>query len=226
MAYIESAYYGDERSQRNATNVLRNRVLGTTIDIDVNDQLIPPFEITDKASLDEKDEKKIRSDASKACGGVDQACIERTESRLRQDALAEKQKQGNSAATAIKGRRLTVNIIDEKGQRKRIVIPDNQKFKMDNITVNDPKKGPLQVPSADYIQNQMKLLGGLTISALVYVFSVAVTYVLMMQTGGGSNFMVAIPATVIAVFIPYSGYVIIFLYFMFFGAVETYLGNM
>jgi hypothetical protein len=41
MAYIESAFYGDEKSQRNATKVLGDKVLGTTIDLDVNEKLIP-----------------------------------------------------------------------------------------------------------------------------------------------------------------------------------------
>lgn len=221
MAYIESAFYGDEKSQRNATKVLADKILGTTVDVDVNEQLIPPFEVVDKVELTAKDEKKIRDQAALACGGVDQACIERTEARLRQDALAEKQNQSNSSATVVKGRRLTVNIIDENGKRKRIVVPDGQKFKYENLTVNDPTKGPLQLPSVDHMQNQLKILGLLVLSTMVYVFSVAATYTLFMQKGP----LVAVPLTAIAVFIPYSGYVIMFLFFMFSGAINTYIGN-
>ena len=221
MAYIESAFYGDEKSQRNATKVLGDKVLGTTIDVDVNEKLIPPFEVADKVEITSLEEKKIREQAATACGGVDQDCIRKTESTLRQQALAEKQKQANSSATAIKGRRLTVNIIDEDGKRRRVIIPDGQKFKLDNITVNDPKKGPLQMPSSQYFQNQFKLLGSLIFSTLVYVFSVAATYTLFMQNAS----VIAIPATAVAVFIPYSGYVLIFLYFMFNSAVKTYIGE-
>jgi len=223
MAFIESAFYGDEKSQRNATKVLGDKVLGTTIDVDVNEQLIPAFEVAEKVEITSLEEKKIKEQAAAACGGVDQACITRTEASLRQQALAEKQKQSNSAANVIKGRRLTVNIIDENGKRRRLIVPDGQKFKLDNVAINDPKKGALQVPTVDYIQNQFKLLGSLMFSTLVYVFSVAATYVLFMQTE--FDLLLAVPATVIAVFIPYSGYVLIFLYFMFMSFVKTYVGD-
>jgi hypothetical protein len=223
MAYIESAFYGDEKSQKNTTKILADRILGTTIDVDVNEQLIPAFEVADKVEITTLEERKIRELAAKQCGGVDQDCITKTEAKLRQEALEAKQQQANSTATVIKGRRLTVNIIDENGKRRRIVVPDGQKFKLDNVSVNDPKKGPIQVPTMEYIQNQFKLLGSLTFSTLVYVFSVAATYVLFMQTD--FNLLAAVPATVIAVFIPYSGYLLIFLYFMFTTAVNTYVGK-
>jgi hypothetical protein len=222
MAYIESAFYGDEKSQRNATKVLGDKVMGTTLDIAVDEKLIPPFEVTQKVEISNLEEKKIRDKAVKACGGVDQDCIRNTEATLRQEALATKQKEANSSATAIKGRRLTVNIIDENGERKRIVIPDGQKFKLDNVSINDPKKGPLQVPSAEYIQNQFKLLGGLIVSTMIYVFSVAATYTLFMRN---TTLIIAVPVTAISVFIPYSGYVMIFLYFMVKSAINTYVGK-
>ena len=221
MAYIESAYYGDEKSQRNATKVLRDRVVGTTINVPVDESLIPAFEVANKVEVTSQEEKRIRDAAAAACGGVDQDCIRAKEAQLRQEILEAKQQQANSSATAIKGRRLTVNIVDEKGQRRRIVVPDNQTFTMDNITINDPKKGPYQVPSMEYFQNQFKLLGGIVLSTLVYVFGIAITYVLFSQKYG---IPVAIPVTVIAIFIPYSGYVMVFLYFMFFSAVDTYIG--
>ena len=223
MAYIESAFYGDEKSQRNATKVLADKILGTTIDVDVKSDLIPALTVADKVEITSLEEKKIREQAAKTCGGVDQDCINKTESQLRQAALAAKQQEANSAANVIKGPRLTVNIIDEDGKRRRIVVPEGQKFKMDNITVNDPKKGPLQVPTADYIQNQFKLVGSLILSTLIYVFSVAATYTLFMQPD--ANLLIAVPATIVAVFIPYSGYVMIFLWFMFRSAVNTYVGT-
>ena len=222
MAFIESAFYGDEKSQRNATKVLSDKVLGATLDLDVNEQLIPPFEVAEKVEITTAEEKRIREQAASRCGGVDQECIRTTEATLRQNALTAKQAQANSSATAIKGRRLTVNIIDENNKRRRIVIPDGQKFKLDNVSLNDPKKGPFQVPSAESIQNRFKLLGSLVLSTLVYVFSVAATYTLFMRKTGP---LVTAPLVAISVFIPYSGYVLIFLYFMFISAVDTYVGD-
>jgi hypothetical protein len=91
---------------------------------------------------------------------------------------------------------------------------------LDNVTVNDPKKGPLQVPSSEYIQNQFKLLAGIVLATVVYVFSIAATYTLFMQH---TALFVAIPVIAISVFIPYSGYVMIFLYFMVKSAINTYV---
>lgn len=223
MAYIESAFYGDEKEQRDTTKVLRDKVIGTDLDVDVNEQLIPPFEVVNKVTLSDKEIKDIKDDAAKACGGTDQDCIDKTEATLRQDRLSAKQKETSSGSKVIKGRRLTVNYIDENGDRKRLVIPDGQKFKLANVSVNDPKQGDTQMPSADYVQSQFKLLGMIVLSTLVYVFSVAATYTLFMQEKIG--LLLAVPATAIAVFIPYSGYVIIFLYYMFNAAVNTYIGN-
>ena len=220
MAYIESAFYGDEKTQRDTTKILGDKVTGTTIDVDVNEQLIPPFEVTNKVEVTNEEEKAIKEQAAKRCGGVDQDCIRQTEATLRQNALDAKQQQANSSATAIKGRRLTVNIIDEKGDRRRIVIPDGQKFKMEDISVTDPRKGEFQVPSMEYIRNQFKVFGTIILGSIVYVFGVAATYVIFSQRFDN---LVAIPVTAISVFIPYSGYVMIFLYFMFKSAVDTYL---
>jgi hypothetical protein len=222
MAYIESAFYGDEKTQRDTTKVLHDKVSGTGLDVDVNESMIPPFEVVKKVEITNLEEKKIRDQATKSCGGVDQQCISRTEAQLRQEKLTEKQNEASSAATAIKGRRLTVNIIDENGNRRRIVIPDGQKFKLDNVTVNDPKKGPLQVPSTEYIQNQMKLIAGIVFSSLAYVFSIVATYTLFVPN---TTFLISIPAVAMSVFVPYSGYFIVFFFYMFRSAVDTYVGD-
>jgi hypothetical protein len=222
MAFIESAFYGDERSQRNATKVIGDKITGTSLKLDVNEQLIPPFEVAEKVEITDSEEKKLKEQAVKQCGGVDQECVRTTTAQLRQNALTEKQTQANSSATAIKGRRLTVNIIDETGQRRRIVIPDGQKFSLDNVSVNDPTKGSLQLPSPDYIQTQLATLAGLVVSTLIYVFSVAATYTLFMLY---TEPYIALPMTAIALFIPYSGYFLIILYFVGKTAVNTYIGK-
>jgi hypothetical protein len=220
MAYIESAFYGDERTSRDITKVLAEKILGSSIDVDVNEKILPPFEVTPKVELKPQEEKKIKDDAVKACGGADQACIERTEARLRQDTLVAKQQTNESNEALIKGKRLTVNII-ENGKRVRKVIPDGNKFKYDNLVSTDPKKGIDALPSLSQMQSQLKVLGVLVLSTMIYVFSVAATYTLFMPMGP----LVAVPTTAIAIFIPYSGYFIMFLYYMFSGAINTYIGK-
>jgi hypothetical protein len=219
MAYIQSATYGDEKTQRDATKVLRDKVSGSTLDIDVNEKLIPPFEVTQKVEITNLEEKKIRDDAARACGGADQECIARTEAKLRQEKLKEKQKNLDTSEAEIKGRRLTV-IYVENGEKKRKVIPDGQKFKLSNISGGDPNKGP----STSEVQEKFKRLGLTIFYVVLYVFSVAATYVVFAQkTQYGIG--LAIPATVVAVFIPFSGYFMILFYFGFFSAVDTYVGK-
>lgn len=220
MAYIESAFYGDEKTSRNITKVLADKILGSKIDVDVSEKLLPPFVVTPKVEIEPKEEKKIKDDAVKACGGADQACIERTEARLRQDMLAAKQQANETNEALIKGKRLTVNLI-ENGKRVRKVIPDGNKFTMDNVTTADPKKGDGGLPSMSQVQGNLMTLGMLVLTTGVYVFSVAATYTLFMQMGP----LVAVPTTAIAIFLPYSGYLMIFLYYMFSGAINTYIGK-
>ena len=220
MAYIESAFYGDEKTTRDVTKVLKDKIFGTSIDVDVNEKIIPPFEVVDKVEITNLEEKKIKEDAVRACGGVDQACIEKTEASLRQQTLAAKQNATEANETLIKGKRLTVNIVDEKGKRIRKVVPDGNKFKYDNLSSGDPSKGA-QLPSVSQLQSRLLTLAMMALAALIYVFSVAATYTLSMQYGA----FVAVPVTAISIFIPYSGYVMIFFYFMFKTAINTYVGK-
>ncbi len=221
MAYIQSATYGDEKTQRDATKVLRDKVSGSSLNVDVNEKLIPPFEVTQKVEITNLEEKKIRDDASRACGGADQACVARTEAKLRQEKLKEKQSNLDTAEAEIKGRRLTVIYVDENGKKVRKVVPDGQKFKLDNVSDGDPKK---TLPSTNEVQDKFKKLGLTVLYALIYVFSVAATYVVFSQkTQFGLS--LAVPATVVAIFVPFSGYFMILFYFGFFSAVDTYVGK-
>lgn len=221
MADIESAFIGDEKAMRNVTKVLADKILGTSIEVDVNENLIPPFVEAPETSLTSSDERKIQEAAAKQCGGNDQECITAKSAALRQEALAAKERQANSSANVIKGRRLTVNIIDENGKRRRVIVPDGQKFKMSNISSSDPRKG-LQVPTLDYIQNQFTMLGRLTLETFVYVFGIILTFTVFSVYFGNPLF--ALPLVVIAVFIPYSGYIMVFGFYLFKTAVNTYVG--
>jgi hypothetical protein len=224
MAYIQSAYYGDEKQMRNITKVLQDKILGTTLNVDVNEQLIPPFEVTEKTELTPQEEKKIRESAAAQCGGNDQECINAKEAQLRQDSLAVKERASNSSATVIKGRRLTVNVVDENNKVRRLVIPDGQKFKLDKIMINDPRKGGTQLPKWETIQNQFKLMAGLILTTAVYVFGVVATYTVFMKAFE-QKILFVIPLVAISIFIPFSGYVMIFLYYLFQGALKRYLGE-
>ena len=220
MATIESAYYGDEKARRNITKSLNGKVVGTGIDVDVDEKLIPAFEVVDKTELTPDDERKIKDQAKEACAnGADQKCMTATEARLRQTTLTEKETQTNSSANVIKGRRLIVNIRDEKGRKRQIVVPDGQKFSMKNISTNSTPGAIL--PSVTSVQKQVAIWIGVAVAAAIYVFSVAATYTIFFPLFD----YFAIPLIMLALFVPYSGFMMIFLYFMVISAMKTYLGK-
>jgi hypothetical protein len=223
--FLESAFYGDEKTTRNVLKVLQDKLMGTSINVDVNDKIIPPFEVVDKTELTTSEERKIRRQATESCGGVDQQCIQTTESRLRQDALAAKQRQNNLNQAAIKGKRLTVTVLEvgANGQttRRKIVIPEGQKFDLQNVSVTDPRK-PMELPPFEYYRNQLFMAGGVALAAGLWAFSILATYTVFSRPETGIGLFAIIP-TVIAFFVPYSGYAMIFLYYMFRSAVDTYV---
>lgn len=207
---------------RNVTKILGDKLVGTTLDIPVDEKLIPPFVVADKTELAPEDIERIRDQASKSCGGVDQECINATEARLRQEKLAEKERSANTSAGVIKGRRLTVTVVDENGRRRKLVVPDGQKIKLDNVSITDPRKGKAQLPSFKYFQKQMYIFASVVLATLVYVFSIVATYTIFAPRMG---LPVAIPLTVVSFMVPYSGYVMIFLYYMSVSLVKTYVAD-
>ena len=217
-SYIENAYYGDEKTSRNITKVLTGRITGTKLDVDVNNKLIPAFEVVDKAEITNLEDQKIKEQASKSCGGVDQECIKSTEARLRQEKLAEKDRANQQNNPNIKGPRLTVNVIDADGKRRRLVVPEGQKFTLDNVIASRDKKS---LPPFQYFQTQFYTLATIVVASLVYVFGILATYTVFSHKGP----FIAGPLTIISIFVPYSGYFMIFFYYMFFKAVNIYTGK-
>ena len=220
MVYIESAYLGDEKSRRNVTKVLNNKVEGTALNVDVNEKLIPPFETVDKTELSLEDERKIKDNAKKACGdGVDQSCMTATEARLRQAALTEKEAKSNSSANVIQGRRLTVNIVDDNGVKRQVVVPDGQKFSLTNVSSSGRPGDTL--PTLSALQQQALIWVGIAVATAVYVFSVAATYTIFFPMLDSF----AIPLIIIALFVPYSGFLMILGYYGVQSGLKTYLGQ-
>ena len=226
MAYIQSAYLGDEKSSQNITKVLNERISDNKIDVTVNSGLMPMFEVTDKVELSQNDEDEIAQEAEKQCGSAnDNECITATKARLRRSKLEEKELQQQSSAYLIKGRRLTVNYIDEKGKKRTAIVPEGQQFKLENLKPLKQPVAPGQkpqfetpslVPSFGSTVLEFTKIGTIIVSVFLYAFSVVATYKTFIQSGykwGGYA------ATAASVFFPYSGYVIMLVFF----AVKEYI---
>jgi hypothetical protein len=219
MVFIESAYLGDEQGMKNVTKVLMDKIMGSSIKVPVDDKLIPPFEVVEKTELTKGDEKKIREAAEKACGGPDQACMEVQMGKMRQQALVAKSTLANSSANVVKGRRLTVNVLDDEGNRRRMVIPDGHNFELDGLSPTDPRKPDQAIPSLDYFKGQFLEFSGIAIVTFVWVFGIVATYALFARAGFG---YIAGVLAFIAFILPGSGYVMIFLYFILNSFVNNY----
>lgn len=210
---------GDERGMRNVTKVLNNKIVGTSINVPVNDELIPPFEVVDKTQLTTTDERAIRKQAEAVCNGPDQACIEAKMAELRQIALVAKSSQANSSANVIKGRRLTVNILDNQGNRRRMVVPDGNKFEIDGLSPTDPRKPDQTIPDFAFFRGQFLDFSATAVITFVWVFGIVATYALFARAGFG---YIAGVLAFIAFLLPGSGYVMIFLYFILNSFVNNY----
>jgi protein required for attachment to host cells len=228
MVQIVSAYFGDENSFRNITQSLISKISGGALDVVADEKLLPAFEAAPKTNLTPVDQKNVRDEAVKACGGeADQKCLEATSLQLRQDKLKQKELQ-EVTKNVIKGRRLTVNIL-ENGKVKQLVAPDGQKLELKDVEGGVTKEDKLALPTPDVMQKRAWEIAGVIFAAFLYVFGIAAVYAIFMRqyeiTGKASFQMVAYGATVVAIVLPYSGYFIILGYFGFQAFIAEYVAK-
>jgi hypothetical protein len=219
MVFIESAYLGDEKDMRNVTDVVLGKITGTTIKVPVDDKLIPPFAVTKKTSITTAEEKRIKNAAKEACGGPDQACIAIKEAELTQQSLLAKTTLANSSANLVRGRRLTVTVVDDANVRRRVVVPDGHEFELSGLTPRDPRKPNTAMPPLSFFKDQLIVFGVATVSTFVWVFGVVATLALFGRLGWGYG---AWALALVALLVPGSGYVMIIGYFLIQSFVRNY----
>lgn len=220
MVFIESAFWGDEKSAKNITQVLTGRVVGNKITIDkVDDSLIPAFTPTPTGTLTKSDQQQIREKAEEACGGAaDQNCVNLRIQQFTQEALQAKANDEITEASSeiIKGKRLTVNLRNDKGEMVRKVVAENGKFELEGVTGNPTDT----LPSSEDVQRHFAQYTGITLTTFVWVFGVVATYTLFNSMG----WTYAAPVLAfIALIIPNSGYFMIIFFFVGKSFVDTYV---
>jgi len=218
--YLESAYYGDEKAFANITKSLAKKITAGVLDVTSNSELKPTFEAAPETSLDSKDEKSIREQAVKACGGeADQKCLEAKKLQLSQERLKEKEME-DLGKGVIKGERLTVNVV-ENGKRKTLITPAGQKFRLENILGDkaSDKDAIMALPSPSAFQNQAIALITIVLSTFMYVFAIVAVYAIFMneavKTGKDYFRIVAYVGAAASVLFPGTGFLIILGYFGF-----------
>lgn len=228
--YLESAYYGDEKSFANITGSLAKKIVGGVLDVTASSELKPAFEAAPETRLDSKDERTIREEAVKACGGeADQGCLERTRLKLSGERLKEKENE-NLVKGVIKGDRLTVNVVDN-GKRRTLIAPAGQKLRLENILGDkaSDKDAILALPSTNEIQDRAISLLTVVASTFFWVFGIVAAYTVFMRqyeaTGKDSFRLIAYAAAAASVLFPGLGYLIILGYFGFNAFIAEYVAQ-
>jgi hypothetical protein len=150
MAYIKSAYFGDEKSSRNITDVLRDKIVGGKINVLADSSLLPMFEVGGSVKLTDNELKDINDKAIEMCSGNanDVDCIAARTQDLQRQKLEEKENESTSKSNVVKGRRLTVNVVDKDGKTRTLLVPDGQFFKLDGLRV-DAAGNVVNLPKAE-----------------------------------------------------------------------------
>jgi hypothetical protein len=220
--YLESAYYGDEKSFANITQSLAKKVTAGILDVTSNSQLKPTFEAAPETTLDGKDEKKIREEAVRGCGGeADQKCLEAKKLQLSQERLKEKEME-DLGKGVIKGERLTVNIV-ENGKRKTLITPSGQKLRLENILGDkaSDKDAIMALPSPSQFQSRAIALITIVLSTFIWVFGIVAVYAVFMRLAAdpdnGKDYyrIIAYAGAAASVIFPGTGFLIILGYFGF-----------
>lgn len=214
--FISSAYLGDERSAVKVTDSLTQKLLSSYDNsVDVDSKLIPIVQVEGSTALTDDQVREAQERAELDCeGATDNSCVEiKTQEYLRK-MIKEKLNSVQSSANLVKGRRMVVTL-NVDGEDRTYVIPEGQKFKLDESVIGDRKlidpygiaggAGVGEISAGDVFGELgvqlLKALGVIAATA-VYVFSVVATYKVFIQAG---YTIVAYIATASAVFIPYSG---------------------
>lgn len=209
---IQSAYLGDEKSRVNVTESVRKKITDSGIEVPVDSSLIPILQVGGEVKLTDADKQEAREKAEQLCGNAsDSACMELKTQEFYRQRLAEKENEKTSTANIIKGRRLTVNI-EEDGKVSTVEVPEGQVFKLTKKELGSKKLESIEgggVRVGGPILEVLKVFGIIG-ATTVYAFSILITYRSFLETGIQWQTYLA---TAIAVFVPYSGFLIILVWF-------------
>jgi hypothetical protein len=182
------------------------------------------LQVGGKIELTDKELADARQKAANECGdGADASCVQVKEQEFQRQRLSEKELENQSTAKVIKGRRLTVNII-QNGKKKTIEVPEGQTFNLDTGGI----KESFSLKKKASIFNGITI-GGTALTVLTYlgyvgaIFLYALNIIIgfYMFKSNGYTYAPYIVAA-IAAFIPYSGFIIAFVFF----ALRTWIQNM
>jgi hypothetical protein len=199
---INQATWGDESATTDITKTMQEKAKPGYLDVIADNTLVPAIDLlsgSNDVALTDSEKEDIKKKAIEICGTAsDTKCIQFNQNQLESASLQQKVAEKQSSANIITGRRLTLTFTDDQtGQKKTVAIPDGQKVKFGAPpTYTMPSFTP-----SNTILGALGLFGKVVLT-LLYVFSIAATYRLLILTG---HIMVAYILTGIAIVVPYSG---------------------
>lgn len=199
---INQATWGDETAATDITKAMQAKAKPGYIDIVADNTLVPAVDLltgSEDVSLTDAEKTEINKKAIEICGSAsDTKCINFNKNQLESSLLQARVAEKQSSANIITGRRLTLTYTDDNtGRTRTVAIPDGQKVKF-----GEPPK--YQLPDMTPSGTILGALGlvGKFILTMLWVFSIAVTYHLLILTG---HTITAYVLTAISIVVPYSG---------------------
>jgi hypothetical protein len=202
---IQQATWGDENAATDITKSIQDKAKQGYLDLIADNKLVPALDLlsgSQDVALSDDEKTEIKKKATEICGSAsDEKCINFNKNQFESSLLQKKVAEKQSSANIITGRRLTLTYKDEAtGRSQTVAIPDGQK-------VVAGKKPEFAAPDLSGLTPSSTILGALGyvgqfMLTMLWVFSIAVTYHLLIITG---NTITAYVLTAISIVVPYSG---------------------
>jgi hypothetical protein len=202
---VQQATWGDESKATDITKSMQEKAKQGYLDLTADNSLVPALDLLSgerDVVLTDDEKTEIKKKATEICGSAsDEKCINFNKNQLESSLLQQRVAEKQSSSNIITGRRLTLKYKDEKtGRSYTVAIPDGQKVKAG-------KKPEFEAPDFSGLTPSSTILGALGyvgqfMLTMLWVFSIAVTYHLLIITG---NTITAYVLTAISIVIPYSG---------------------
>jgi hypothetical protein len=202
---IQQATWGDEGYTTDITKSMQEKAKQGYLDLVADNTLVPALDLltgSQDVVLTDEEKTEIKKKATEICGSAsDEKCINFNKNQFESSLLQKKVAEKQSSANIITGRRLTLTYKNEEnGKPITVAIPDGQK-------VVAGKKPEFAAPDLSGLTPSSTILGvlgyvGQFMLTMLWVFSIAVTYHLLIITG---NTITAYILTAISIVVPYSG---------------------
>ena len=202
---VKQATWGDENATTDITKSMQDKAKKGYLDLVADNTLVPAIDLlsgSQDVSLSDAEKTEINKTAIERCGSAsDEKCMNFTKNQFESSLLQKKVAEKQASANIITGRRLTLTYKDEDtGRIATVAIPDGQK-------VVAGKKPEYKLPDVSNITPSGTILSALGyvgqfMLTMLWVFSIAVTYHLLIITG---HTITAYILTAISIVVPYSG---------------------